>query len=128
MKRNNFNKTDYNMEDGKSMKTKNTKYWISMTMGNIVNSRWEIIKQVFESLFKYHTIDIKWRRHYPVDVDALQKLFNKQKTKYWMSMTMGNIVSSRREILKQVFESLFKYHTIDIKWQRYYPVDTDALH
>lgn len=41
------------------------------------------------------------------------------KTKEWMSMTMGNIVSSRREIIKQVFESLFKYHTIDIKWKRY---------
>ena len=39
--------------------------------------------------------------------------------KEWMSMTMGNIVSSRREIIKQVFESLFRYHVLDIKWKRY---------
>lgn len=36
----------------------------------------------------------------------------------WMSLTMGNLVFTRREILKQVFESLFKYKTIDLRWKK----------
>lgn len=37
--------------------------------------------------------------------------------KWYMSMTMGNIVSTKREIIAQVFESLFKYNTIDVRWK-----------
>lgn len=36
----------------------------------------------------------------------------------YMSLTMGNLVFTRREILKQVFESLFKYKTIDLRWKK----------
>ena len=35
---------------------------------------------------------------------------------WYQSQTMGNIVPSRLELVKQVFESLFKYKTIDIRW------------
>ena len=35
----------------------------------------------------------------------------------WQSLTMGNIVENFGEVLKQVWESLTKYHTLDIKWK-----------
>lgn len=35
---------------------------------------------------------------------------------WYQSQTMGNIVPSRLELVKQVFESLFKYKTIDVRW------------
>lgn len=35
----------------------------------------------------------------------------------WQSQTMGNIVETFGEVIKQVFESLIKYHTIDIRWK-----------
>jgi hypothetical protein len=31
---------------------------------------------------------------------------------------MGNIVATKREVIAQIFESLFKYHTLDLKWQK----------
>lgn len=37
--------------------------YISMTIGNIVDTKWEIIKQVFENLFKFQTLDIYWRKY-----------------------------------------------------------------
>ena len=37
----------------------------------------------------------------------------------YMSLTMGNIVDSKREVLKQVFDSLFRFKTIDIRWIKY---------
>lgn len=41
------------------------------------------------------------------------------KTMYeWQSMTMGNIVNSLKEVRKQMWESLVKHHTLDIKWRR----------
>ena len=39
------------------------------------------------------------------------------KTMY-MSLTMGNIVDTKREIIAQIIESLFKFHTIDIRWEK----------
>ena len=36
---------------------------------------------------------------------------------YYMSMTMGNLVATKREVIRQVFESLFRLHTLDIKWE-----------
>lgn len=36
----------------------------------------------------------------------------------YMSLTMGNLVEGKRGIIKQVFESLFRYKTIDMKWKR----------
>lgn len=36
----------------------------------------------------------------------------------YMSLTMGNIVDTKREIIAQAIESLFKFHTIDIRWER----------
>ena len=35
----------------------------------------------------------------------------------WQSMTMGNIVETFGDVLKQVWESLIKYHTLDLKWK-----------
>ena len=35
--------------------------WQSLTMGNIVPNIWCVIRQVFESLFVFHTLDIKWK-------------------------------------------------------------------
>lgn len=35
----------------------------------------------------------------------------------WQSQIMGNIVQNFGEVIKQVFESLFRYHTLDIKWE-----------
>lgn len=39
------------------------------------------------------------------------------KTYKWQSQTMGNIVENFGDVLKQVWESLTKYHTLDIKWK-----------
>jgi hypothetical protein len=39
------------------------------------------------------------------------------KTYKWQSMTMGNIVETFGDVLKQAWESLVKYHTLDIKWK-----------
>ena len=38
--------------------------------------------------------------------------------KMYHSKTMGNIVATRREVIAQILESLFKFHTLDIKWVR----------
>ena len=35
----------------------------------------------------------------------------------WQSLTMGNVVETFGDVLKQVWESLTKYHTLDIKWK-----------
>lgn len=55
--------------------------WHSMTMGNIVNSRKEVWKQMWESLVKYHTLDIKWKckkRLLPTFICAAPTYINKQ--------------------------------------------------
>lgn len=36
--------------------------------------------------------------------------------KEYQSLTMGNIVEGKREVLKQIWESLIYYKTLDIKW------------
>ena len=36
--------------------------------------------------------------------------------KWYQSLTMGNIVRTRFGVLCQVFESLFKYKTVDVRW------------
>ena len=41
----------------------------------------------------------------------------------WQSLTMGNIVENFGDVLKQVWESLTKYHTLDIIWK----YDKDAV-
>lgn len=41
--------------------------------------------------------------------------------KYYESQTMGNLVekiTGRKGVIYQIFESLFKYKTLDIKWKR----------
>jgi hypothetical protein len=35
-------------------------HWQSNTMGNLVPNLWEVIAQIFESWFVYHTLDLKW--------------------------------------------------------------------
>lgn len=35
----------------------------------------------------------------------------------WQSLTIGNIVENFGDVLKQVWESLTKYHTLDLKWK-----------
>ena len=35
----------------------------------------------------------------------------------WQSLTMGNIVETFDDVLKQVWESLVVYHTLDLKWK-----------
>lgn len=35
----------------------------------------------------------------------------------WQSMKMGNIVKNFSDVLKQMWESLINYHTIDIRWK-----------
>lgn len=35
--------------------------YVSQTMGNVVDTPLGVICQVFESLFRYKTIDIKWK-------------------------------------------------------------------
>ena len=43
-------------------KSSNSKlHYQSLTMGNLVSNPFQVIKQVFESLFKYHTLDLKWK-------------------------------------------------------------------
>ena len=34
----------------------------------------------------------------------------------WYSKTMGNIVETFGEVIRQAWESLIYYHTLDIKW------------
>lgn len=34
----------------------------------------------------------------------------------WQSLTMGNIVASFGDVVRQVWDSLIHYHTLDIKW------------
>ena len=36
--------------------------------------------------------------------------------KWYQSKTMGNIVPSFFDVILQVFESLFKFHTLDLRW------------
>ena len=36
----------------------------------------------------------------------------------WQSKKMGNIVRTFKDVLKQMWESLVKYHTLDIRWKR----------
>ena len=38
--------------------------------------------------------------------------------RYYQSLTMGNIVETKKEVIKQVFESLFHFKTIDLKWEK----------
>ena len=35
----------------------------------------------------------------------------------WQSVTMGNLVTNFGEVIRQAFESLFIFHTLDIKWK-----------
>lgn len=37
--------------------------------------------------------------------------------RWYQSLTMGNIVRTKRELIAQVFESLFRYKTIDVRWK-----------
>ena len=36
---------------------------------------------------------------------------------HWQSKTMGNIVENFGEVILQIWESLTKYHTLDIRWK-----------
>ena len=38
--------------------------------------------------------------------------------RYYQSLTMGNIVETKKEVIKQVFGSLFHFKTIDLKWKK----------
>lgn len=38
--------------------------------------------------------------------------------RYYRSLTMGNIVETKKDVIKQVFESLFRFKTIDLKWEK----------
>lgn len=60
------------------MKTK--KYYQSLTMGNLVETitgKKGVIYQVFESLFKYHTLDLRWRIYYDYEDISTEKLSKK---------------------------------------------------
>ena len=35
----------------------------------------------------------------------------------WQSLTMGNIVENFGDVIRQIRESLIRYHTLDIKWK-----------
>lgn len=35
----------------------------------------------------------------------------------WQSLTMGNLVENFGEVIRQVWDSLINYHTLDIKWK-----------
>lgn len=35
----------------------------------------------------------------------------------WQSVAMGNIVENLGEVIKQMFESIIHYHTLDIRWK-----------
>lgn len=37
---------------------------------------------------------------------------------YYQSLTMGNIVGTKKDIIKQVFESLLRFKTVDLKWKK----------
>lgn len=37
----------------------------------------------------------------------------------YMSMTMGNLVDTRREVFLQMIESLVRFHTPDFRWRVY---------
>lgn len=36
---------------------------------------------------------------------------------HYQSLTMGNLLPTFPEVIKQIFESLFKYRTLDLKWK-----------
>lgn len=40
----------------------------------------------------------------------------------YFSLTMGNVVDTRREAIKQIFRSAFHYHTLDLSWRKYDPL------
>ena len=44
----------------------------------------------------------------------------------WMSLTMGNLVFSPLGIIKQIFESLFVFKTVDIRW-KYIPESKETI-
>lgn len=35
----------------------------------------------------------------------------------WKSKTMGNIVCTFGEVIRQAWDSLIHYHTLDIRWE-----------
>ena len=35
----------------------------------------------------------------------------------WQSKTMGNLVETFSDVIRQVWESLIRYHVLDIKWK-----------
>ena len=37
--------------------------------------------------------------------------------KWYQSCSTGKIVPNRREVIRQVFETLFKYHALDLRWR-----------
>lgn len=39
------------------------------------------------------------------------------RVKYYQSETMGNLVRTKREVIAQVLESLFKFRVLDIHWR-----------
>ena len=40
------------------------KYYASVTYGNACRSKWEVAMQILTSLFKYHTLDLKWESYW----------------------------------------------------------------
>lgn len=46
-------------------------------------------------------------------IDSIEKV----QVYKWKSLTMGNIVENFGDVIKQAWESLTKYHTLDIKWK-----------
>ena len=36
--------------------------YLSLTMGNLVDTKFQVIGQVFESLFKWHTLDFRCQK------------------------------------------------------------------
>ena len=44
----------------------------------------------------------------------------------WMSLTMGNLVFTPIEIIKQFFESLIRFKTLDVRW-KYIHEDRDVI-
>lgn len=43
--------------------------------------------------------------------------FNDGMKKIYVSQTMGNFVETPADVVRQVFESLFRYKTLDLKWK-----------
>lgn len=37
------------------------RWYLSQTMGNLVKTPFGVVRQVFESLFKFKTLDLKWK-------------------------------------------------------------------